>query len=67
MQDYDAYIDPNSHHVQQTIYLAKGNDKPRDETDYFKILSKADPKAVASPNEANCKLESYADTPTYEM
>ena len=67
MQDYDAYIDPNSHHVQQTIYLCKGNDKPRDETDYFKILSKADSKAVASPNEANCKLESYADTPTYEM
>ena len=39
MQHHDAYIDPVSHHVQQTVYLATGNDKPVDNTDYFKILS----------------------------
>jgi len=67
MQHHDAYIDPNSHHVQQTIYLASRNDNPRDETDYFKILNAMSPKEVANPGEAECKLESYEDTPTYEM
>ena len=43
LQHHDAIIDANSHHVQQTVYLATGNDKPRDESDYFKILAWADP------------------------
>ena len=67
MQHYDAWIDPKSHHVQQTIYMATRQDKPRDDTDYFKILSHADPKSVQASNEVNCSLESYADTPVYEM
>jgi branched-chain amino acid transport system substrate-binding protein len=67
MQHHDAYIDPDSHHVQQTIYLATGNDSPKDDTDYFKILAWADPESVRAEREANCKLESYEDTPTYEM
>ena len=33
MQHYDAWIDPETHHVQQTIYLAARNDKPTDKTD----------------------------------
>jgi len=67
MQHHDAVIDPSSHHVQQTIYLATGNDEPHDKTDYFKILAWADPKSVASKAEANCKLESYEDTPSYDQ
>jgi len=67
MQDTAAVIDPNSHHVQQVIYLATGNDAPKDDTDYFKILGYADPEAVRSTAEANCSLESYEDTPSYDQ
>ncbi len=67
MQHHDAVIDANSHHVQQTIYLATRQDKPRDDTDYFKIINIMDPKSVQIAGEAECNLESYADTPTYEM
>ncbi|MGH6918505.1 MAG: ABC transporter substrate-binding protein, partial [Geminicoccaceae bacterium] len=67
MQHHDAVIDPNSHHVQQTIYLATGNDAPRDDTDYFKILSWADPESVRATAAARCNLESYEDTPSYDQ
>ena len=67
MQHHDAYIDPNSHHVQQTIYLAEGNKAPRDDSDYFKILSSSDPKAIRASADGNCGLESYADTPSYDQ
>ena len=67
MQHFDAVIDPNSHQVQQTIYLAEGNDKPRDDTDYFKILSWSDPESIRSSAGDECKLESYADTPSYDQ
>ncbi|HET6518270.1 MAG TPA: ABC transporter substrate-binding protein [Geminicoccaceae bacterium] len=66
MQHHDAVIDPDSHHVQQTVYMATGNDAPVDETDYFKILTQADPEAVRDPDEAACKLEAYEDTPDYQ-
>ena len=67
MQHHDAYIDPKSHHVQQTIYLARGNTKPRDDTDYFEILSWADPKAVRGSADDECSLESYEATPSYDQ
>jgi branched-chain amino acid transport system substrate-binding protein len=67
MQHHDAVIDPNSHHVQQTIYLATGNDAPKDDTDYFKILAWAEPDSVLAKAEAACKLESYEDTPNYDQ
>ena len=67
MQHHDAVIDPNSHHVQQTIYLAARQDQPRDDTDYFKIVNVMAPETVQVAGESECHLESYADTPTYEM
>jgi branched-chain amino acid transport system substrate-binding protein len=67
MQHHDAYIDANSHHVQQTIYLAQGNPKPKDGTDYFEILSWAEPESIKASSNAECKLESYADTPSYDQ
>jgi len=67
MQHYDAWIDPASHHVQQTVYLATGNDKPVDATDYFKILSWARPEEIKDAGESACKLETYEATPSYEM
>ena len=39
MQHYDAYIDPVTHQVQQTIYLARRNTKPADKTDLYEIIS----------------------------
>jgi branched-chain amino acid transport system substrate-binding protein len=67
MQHFDAVIDPKSHHVQQTVYLAQGNPKPRDETDYFEILSWADPKSVRGSADDECALESYEATPSYDQ
>ncbi len=67
MQHHDAVIDANSHHVQQTIYLATRQDKPRDKTDYFKIIQTLSPDDVKIAGESACNLESYADTPSYEM
>ncbi|MEP3112204.1 ABC transporter substrate-binding protein [Nisaea sp.] len=67
MQHHDAVIDPTSHQVQQTIYLAEGNRNPRDDTDYFKILSNSDPVSIRADANATCGLEAYADTPNYDQ
>jgi branched-chain amino acid transport system substrate-binding protein len=68
LQHHDAWIDPETHHVQQTVYLAARNDKPADQTDYFKILSWAEPNKVRDPDSVKtCKLQSYESTPTYEQ
>ena len=67
MQHFDAWIDPMTHHVQQTIYMAAYNDKPAEKDDIFKILSQIDPKEVVDVDAAGaCKLESYDATPSYE-
>jgi len=68
MQHHDAWIDPNTHQVQQSIYLATANTGSSDSDDMFKILSSSDPESVKDESAAAaCNLESYADTPTYEM
>ncbi len=65
MQHYDAWINPNTHQMQQTIYLATANTSG-DKDDMFKIVSNSKPKSVADAKaEATCKLESFADTPVY--
>ncbi len=64
MQDHDAWIDANSHHVQQTIYLGTANPNPTTEYDIYQIVS------IVSPQDAMvlqpCTLESFDDTPVYE-
>ena len=68
MQDFDAYMNPATHQLQQTIYMATYNDAPADKDDIFRILAKLPPKEVEDPDAAGaCKLESYEATPTYEM
>jgi branched-chain amino acid transport system substrate-binding protein len=68
MQHYDAWINPDTHQCQQTIYMASYNDKPAEKDDIFKILSHADPKDVIDADAPKaCKLESYALTPSYEQ
>jgi branched-chain amino acid transport system substrate-binding protein len=68
LQHYDAWVDPNTHQCQQTIYMASYNDTPAEKDDIFKILAHTDPKEVqdkAAP--AACKLESYDATPSYQQ
>jgi branched-chain amino acid transport system substrate-binding protein len=68
MQHFDAYMDPVTHQVQQTIYLARRNAKPADNTDYYEIVSWSEPKSTlddAAP--AKCKLVPYEQVPTFEL
>jgi len=68
LQHYDAWIDPVTHHCQQTIYMAAYNDQPAERDDIFKILTQVDPKEVQDKDApAACKLESYEATPSYEV
>lgn len=68
MQHFDAYIDPVTHQVQQTIYLARRNPKPTDKTDLFEILSWTKPEDAADDAApTKCKLKPYEDIPTYEL
>ncbi|MCC7274737.1 MAG: ABC transporter substrate-binding protein [Alphaproteobacteria bacterium] len=68
MQHFDAWIDPATHQVQQTIYLAERNPSPADPTDLFKILSWTDAEAAKDDGApAKCKLADYDKVPTYEL
>jgi branched-chain amino acid transport system substrate-binding protein len=68
LQAFDAYIDPVTHHCQQTIYMATYNDAPAEKDDIFKILASVDPRDVVDAEAAKvCKLESYESTPSYQQ
>jgi branched-chain amino acid transport system substrate-binding protein len=68
MQHFDAYINPATHHMEQTLYMATYNDAPAEKDDIFKILAQAAPQDLEDTDApAACKLESYETTPTYEM
>jgi branched-chain amino acid transport system substrate-binding protein len=70
MQHFDTYMNPDTHQMQQTIYLATANDEEiwkADSNKLFKILSWISPeeaKDEAAPGA--CRMESYEDTPVYE-
>jgi branched-chain amino acid transport system substrate-binding protein len=67
MQHYDAYIDANTHQVQQTIYLARRNAKPKDNTDLYEIISWTKPEqALDDAAPGKCVLKAHADIPSYE-
>ena len=68
MQHFDAYMNPTTHQMQQTIYMASYNDAPAERDDIFRILSWQMPQEVedkAAPTQ--CKLETYEATPSYEQ
>ena len=64
MQHHDAWIDPDTHHVQQTIYLGTANPDPSDEYDTYEILEAISPEE--SLDKGECVLESLEDTPVFE-
>jgi len=67
MQHHDAWIDPATHQVQQTIYMASYNAKPAEADDIFKILANVPPQEVVDQDAPKaCKLETYESTPSYE-
>lgn len=69
MQHHDAYMNPGSHHLQQTVYVAGNNVKHqlKDNNDFYRILHWMSPKDVLDPGEDSCSLESMADTPVYDV
>jgi branched-chain amino acid transport system substrate-binding protein len=68
MQNDDAWMNPKTHQMQQSIYLATANIGSEDKNNMFTILSNVSPTDVADENaEATCMLESFDDTPVYEM
>jgi branched-chain amino acid transport system substrate-binding protein len=67
MQHDDAWMNPTTHQMQQTVYLATANTGSSDKDDLFTIVSHSTPAAVADAGaDASCKLESLSDTPVYE-
>ena len=67
MQHEDAYMNPLTHQLQQNTYIASYNSYPRETDDLFHILSRLRPDEVEDSNSVQqCKLESYAVTPSYE-
>lgn len=70
MQHFDAYMNPNTHQMQQTIYLSTSSDLETWESDnnkLFKILTWTSPQdAEDTDAEAACQMESYEETPVYE-
>ena len=67
MQHFDAYMDPATHQMQQTIYLARRNAKPADKTDLFEIISWTEPKVAKDDAAAGkCKLVPYEQVPTVD-
>jgi branched-chain amino acid transport system substrate-binding protein len=68
MQHYDAYMNPATHQLQQTIYMASYNDTPAEKDDIYKILAQAQPQDVEDREAPGaCKLEPLAATPSYEQ
>ena len=67
MQHHEAYMNPQTHQLQQTIYMASYNDRPRQADDLFRILGRQPPHEVEDRTSLQqCSLESYAATPSFE-
>ncbi len=65
MQHDDAYMDPVSHHLQQTIYIARWNPRAARPERGIEIVGRLPPKQVQYESERTTRLESMAETPHY--
>lgn len=65
MQDFGAYMDPVSHHVQQTIYIARWNPRAIRPELGIEILGQIPPEQVRFEPEKTTQLESPGNTPNY--
>ena len=67
MQHFDAVMNPLTHHLQQTIYLARQNMKPVDDTDLIEIVSWTTPETVRDPAaEAICRMVPHDQVPVVD-
>lgn len=67
MQHFDAYMDPATHHLQQTIYLSRKQKAPKDNSDLCEIVGWSDPKSVEDPAaHALCALTPYEAVPSVD-
>jgi len=65
MQNHPAYMDPVSHHLQQTIYIATWHSRV-DRPELSQVILGYDaPEKVRYEQERTTRLESFADTPHY--
>jgi branched-chain amino acid transport system substrate-binding protein len=68
MQHHEAWMNPNTHQLQQTIYMASANSQPRNPDDLYRILGQQKPEEVEDREAVRtCRLEPYAATPSYEL
>lgn len=65
MQHHDAWMNPDNHHMQQTIYLGTANTEPEAEYDIYEIAAIVSPEDAMSIAEG-CVLESFEDTLVFE-
>lgn len=65
MQDAAAFMDPNSHHVQQSIYIARWNPAAGRPEQGIEIVGHIPPEQVRYEPERTTRLELLADTPHY--
>lgn len=65
MQNSDAYMDPQSHHLQQSIYIARWNPRADHPERGIEIIRHIPPEKVRYEQERTTRLESLADTPHY--
>jgi branched-chain amino acid transport system substrate-binding protein len=67
MQHHDAFMNPQTHQLQQTIYIAAYNAAPKQPDDLYRILDRLRPEEVQdSASTRLCKLEPVAATPVFE-
>lgn len=65
MQHSGAYMDPVSHHVQQSTYIATWAPRANHPELGIKLLGRFPPEKVRYNRESTTRLESWADTPHY--
>jgi branched-chain amino acid transport system substrate-binding protein len=65
MQDSAAYMDPVSHHLQQSTYIATWHPRSDHPELGIEILGHFPPNQVRYAKERTTRLESLADTPHY--
>ena len=66
LQNDDAYMNPVSHHVQQSIYIARWNPAAKRPEDGIEILGSITPERVFFADEQKARLEALSETPNYK-
>ena len=65
MQHDGAYMNPQSHHVQQSIYIARWNPQSEHPELGMEILGRISPEQATDDHEMETRLESWEETPRF--